>query len=227
MGLPQLRQRSRPIINDLSRELNFTNEIGFGSTIRLLKNISGLWLLQECRRIWAAAGSGFDYSGLTRLAASATPFRSLINPADERFLAPADMPAAIAESCRETGQPVPGTPGEFTRCIFESLALLYRQTLLQLEQLTAQKIEVLHIVGGGSRNALLNQFTANACQVPVLAGPVEATALGNIMIQAITMGAVPDLPAARGLIRENFEMARFEPLHRDAWLEAFARVQKR
>jgi rhamnulokinase len=211
-----------PIITDLSRELNFTNEIGYGSTIRLLKNISGLWLLQECRRAWGQ----YDYTKLTQLASESEPFRSLINPADPRFLAPASMPQEIAAACEATGQPVPETPGQFTRCIFESLALLYRKTLLQLEQLTQIKLEVLHIVGGGSKNALLNQFTANACQIPVLAGPVEATALGNIIIQAITMGEIPDLPAARKMIRENFELTRFNPSETNDWPEAFARFEK-
>jgi len=216
-------ERAEPIINDLARELNFTNEIGYGGSIRLLKNISGLWLLQECRRAWADAGNNFDYAELTRLAESEQPFRSLIQPMDPRFLAPAKMTDAIAAFCRETAQPLPETPAQFTRCIFESLALLYRQTLLQLEQLTGEKLEVLHIVGGGSKNTLLNQFTANACQIPVLAGPVEATALGNILIQAITLGEVGDLKSARELIRQNFATARFEPTDRAAWSNGFDR----
>ena len=180
-----------PIINDTARELNFTNEIGYGGSVRLLKNIVGLWIVQECRRDWEKRGQAFDYGTLTRLAAEAPPFASLINPSDPRFLSPDDMPEKIAEFCRETGQPVPSTPGATLRCVLESLALLYRRTLRQIEQLTEKKIERLHIVGGGSKNSLLNQFTANAAQIPVLAGPVEATALGNILVQAITLGHIP------------------------------------
>jgi rhamnulokinase len=215
-------ERSRPIINAMARELNFTNEIGYGGSIRLLKNISGLWLLQECRRIWGQ----FDYGELTALAANEISFRSIINPADPRFLAPTSMPDEIAAFCRETDQPMPETPAQYTRCIFESLALLYRRTLAQLEQLTGEKIEVLHVVGGGSKNQLLNQFTADACQLEVLAGPVEATALGNIMIQAITLGEVADIAAARTLIRQNFEMARYQSKNAALWIEAYARFEK-
>jgi rhamnulokinase len=215
-------ERSEPIINDLARELNFTNEFGYGSSIRLLKNISGLWLLQECRRIWGQ----FDYVELTALAANEVSFRSIINPADPRFLAPANMPNEIAAYCRDTGQPMPETPGQYTRCIFESLALFYRHTLRQIEKLTGDKIDVLHVVGGGSKNKLLNQFTADACQIEVRAGPVEATALGNIMIQAITLGEVPDLASARALIAKNFEMTRYEAKNPALWLEAYGRFEK-
>ena len=215
-------ERAEPVINEQAREFNFTNEIGYGGSIRLLKNISGLWLLQECRRIWGQ----YDYGELTALAANEVSFRSIINPADPRFLAPEKMPDEIASFCRETDQPMPETPAQFTRCIFESLALLYRQTLQQLEKLTGEKIEVLHVVGGGAKNQLLNQFTADACQVDVLAGPVEATALGNIMIQAITLGEVADIASARTLIRGNFEMARFQSKNPALWLEAYARFEK-
>jgi rhamnulokinase len=215
-------EREQPIINDLARELNFTNEIGHGGSIRLLKNISGLWLLQECRRIWGQ----FDYIELTALAANEVSFRSIINPADPRFLAPSNMPDAIAAFCRDTGQPMPETPAQYTRCIFESLALLYRHTLQQIEKLTGDRIEVLHVVGGGSKNQLLNQFTADACQIDVLAGPVEATALGNVMIQAITLGEVPDLPAARALIRKNFELVRYQAKNPALWLEAYGRFER-
>jgi rhamnulokinase len=215
-------EREKPIINALARELNFTNEIGYGSSIRLLKNISGLWLLQECRRAWGQ----FDYAELTALAANEVSFRSIINPADPRFLAPANMPDAIAGYCQETGQPMPETPAGFTRCIFESLALLYRRTLQQLEKLTGDKINVLHIVGGGAKNQLLNQFTADACQIDVLAGPVEATALGNVMIQAITLGETPDLASARALIRKNFELTRYQAKNPALWNEAYGRFEQ-
>ena len=218
-------ETGQPLITDQSRELNFTNEIGYGNTVRLLKNIIGLWLVQECRRVWAEKGRKFDYAELTQLAAAATPFKALINPADARFLNPPDMPAAINRFCRETGQTAPRTPGASIRCALESLALLYRRTLNQVEQLTGRKITRLHIVGGGGRNELLNQFTANACGIPVLAGPTEATALGNILIQAVTLGHLPSLSAARQVVRDSFGLKTFEPKDTEAWESAQKRFE--
>jgi rhamnulokinase len=215
-----------PIINDTCRELNFTNEIGYGGSVRLLKNIIGLWLVQECRRAWAKGGREYDYGELTRLAASAPAFVSLINPADARFLRPDNMPETIAGFCRETGQPVPETPGAMVRCILESLALLYRRTLLQVERLIGRRIERLHIVGGGSQNALLNQFTANALQLPVLAGPIEATAAGNVLIQAIALGHLPSLNAAREVVRRSMEVHTVEPQAGGEWFEAFEKFSR-
>jgi rhamnulokinase len=215
-----------PVINDASRQLNFTNEIGYGGSVRLLKNIIGLWLVQECRREWAKAGAAYDYGALTRLASEAPPFVSLINPADQRFIAPGDMPGRIAAMCQETGQPVPATPGAYLRCILESLALLYRRTLGRVEQLVGQKVERLHIVGGGSRNTLLNQFSANALQIPVLAGPVEATALGNLLVQAIALGHLKSLAEARQVLRQSFELELVEPADQDQWEEAYARFER-
>jgi len=217
---------SSPVITEHCRELNFTNEIGYGSTVRLLKNIVGLWLAQECRREWAAAGEEFDYGTLTKLAAEARPFVSLINPADARFIAPGQMPGKIAEFCRETGQPEPTAPGATIRCALESLALLYRHTLRQLEQLLGMRIDRLHIVGGGSRNALLNQLTANALQIPVLAGPAEATALGNIAAQALALGHLPSLSAARNVIRASFEPVTYQPESAAEWKTQFARFDR-
>jgi len=202
---------SQPLLTDACRELNFTNEVGFGGSIRLLKNISGLWLVQECRREWAHAGQAFDYATLTRLATEAPPFVSLINPADQRFLAPSIMTTAMAEFCRETKQPVPATPGAFVRCALESLALLYRRTLRDIERLTGRRIERLHIVGGGSRNPLLNQFAANATQLPVFTGPVEATAAGNVLVQALALGEIPSLAEARKIVAASFPVERIEP----------------
>jgi rhamnulokinase len=215
-----------PIINERCRELNFTNEIGYGGSVRLLKNIIGLWLVQECRRHWASQGQEYDYAALAQLAAQAPPFVSLINPADPRFLSPGDMPARIAAFCQETGQPVPLNPGAMIRCILESLALLYRRTLLQVEQLIGRRIERLHVVGGGSQNELLNQFTANALQIPVLAGPVEATAAGNVLIQAIALGHLPSLPAAREVVRNSMGMRRIQPQPTASWLAAYDRLSK-
>jgi len=214
-----------PIINDLGRDLNFTNEIGFGGSIRLLKNIIGLWLIQECRRDWAKSGNEYDYAALEKLASQAPPFVSLINPVDPRFVSPDEMPAKIAALCRETGQPVPNTPGAFVRCALESLALFYRVTLRQLEKLIGKKIVHLHVVGGGSRNTLLNQFTANALQIPVIAGPSECTALGNVLIQAIAQGHLPSLAAAREVVRNSFELAIVNPEPAAEWDKAFANFE--
>ncbi|MBU6402473.1 MAG: rhamnulokinase [Verrucomicrobia bacterium] len=215
-----------PVITDRCRELNFTNEIGYGGSIRLLKNISGLWIVQECRREWAATGRAYDYAALTRLAAEAPPFRSLVNPTDPRFLSPDQMPAKIAAFCRDTGQPVPATPGAMIRCALESLALLYRHTLAQIEQLIGQKMRRLHLVGGGSQNELLNQFAANALQIPVQVGPVEATATGNVLVQAIALGHLPSLAAARSVVRASIPIRTVSPADGPAWADAGRRFQR-
>jgi rhamnulokinase len=216
----------QPVITEPGRDANFTNEIGFGGTVRLLKNIVGLWIVQECRRDWAKQGREFDYATLTQLAYDAKPFASLINLADPRFVGPDDMLAKISAYCRETGQPAPESPGAFVRCALESLALFYRVTLRQLEGVIGKKIEKLHIVGGGSKNMLLNQFAANALQIPVLAGPGECTALGNILVQAITLGDLPSLAGAREVVRNSFEVATIQPQDGAAWDGAFGRFQR-
>jgi rhamnulokinase len=212
-----------PLMGEACRELNFTNEVGFGGTVRLLKNIIGLWLVQECRRSWESAGRAWGYAELAQLAEAAEPFRSLIDPDDERFLAPADMPAAIAAYCRETGQPEPVEPGEFVRCSLESLALLYRRTLRSLESLTGRRLDRLHVVGGGSRNDLLNRFTADACEVEVVAGPVEATALGNLLVQAIAAGEIGGLAEGRRVVAESFSLRTFRPADPGPWSAAAER----
>jgi rhamnulokinase len=214
-----------PIITEECRRLNFTNEVGCGGTIRLLKNIVGLWIVQECRRSWAAQGNTADYGELAAMAEGSQPFRSFIHPADARFISPDAMPEKIAAFCRETGQPAPETPGQTMRCALESLALLYRQTLNDLERLTGRSVTVLHIVGGGSRNTLLNQFAANALQIPVLAGPVEATATGNILVQAILAGQLQSLGHARELVRQSCPVRRYEPCDSRPWNEAYQRFQ--
>ncbi len=216
----------QPIITDACRDLNFTNEIGFGHSVRLLKNIVGLWLIQESRREWSRAGEQYSFAELEKLAAAAPPFVSLINPADPRFLSPGGMPAKIAACCRETGQPVPTTAGATIRCVYESLALLYRRTLRQIEQLTDRRIQRLHIVGGGSKDAVLSQFAANAVQLPVHTGPVEGTAIGNILVQAIARGDLPSLAAARDVVRASFETKAYQPQDSDAWAAAVPRFDE-
>jgi rhamnulokinase len=219
-------EKPQPVINDQSRNLGFTNEIGCGDTVRLLKNIIGLWLIQESRRHWAKTGRKLGFTELEQLAVTAPPFVSLINPDDARFLSPDDMPKKIADFCRETGQPVPAGIGASVRCIYESLALFYRVTLRQTERLTGQKIERLHIVGGGSKDATLNQFTANAIKIPVLAGPTECAALGNILIQAMTLGHLESHEAAREVVRNSFELKTFTPQDAAQWDAAAARFEK-
>jgi rhamnulokinase len=215
-----------PVITEQGRDANFTNEIGFGGSVRLLKNIVGLWIVQECKRDWEKRGQEFDYATLTRLAEEAEPFVSLINPADARFVSPDDMPAKIVAFCGETGQQAPETPGEFVRCALESLALFYRVTLRQLEGIIGKKIERLNIVGGGSQNQLLNQFAANALQIPVIAGPTECTALGNVLVQAIALGHVASLAAGREIVRNSFEVKPFMPQLRAEWDAAFVEFDK-
>ncbi|MGC8744437.1 MAG: rhamnulokinase [Verrucomicrobiia bacterium] len=215
-----------PVINEKCRKLNFTNEIGYGNTVRLLKNIIGLWLVQECRREWARQGKEYDYPTLTQMASESPEFVSLINPSDPRFIAPDNMPERIASFCKETNQPVPNSPGAYIRCCLESLALLYKRTLLMIEDLTGAKIERLHIVGGGSRNYLLNQFAANALQIPIYTGPVEATAAGNILVQAINLGDIASLDAARSIVRNSMEVTVVEPKDKQKWEDAYQRFVK-
>jgi rhamnulokinase len=223
-SLMGIEQRT-PILTDACRDLNFTNEIGYNDTIRLLKNISGLWLLQESRRMWKQKGKDLDYASLTQLATQATPFQSLVDPTDPRFVAPKDMTEAIRSFCEETGQPAPDSPGSTTRCLLESLALLYRQTIEDLQTLTGNKIGTLHIVGGGSKNALLNQLSANATQLRVITGPVEATAAGNITIQAMALGHLKNLEEARALVKNSSELNEYLPEDKEAWGKASKRFK--
>ncbi len=217
---------NRPVLTDLCRTHNFTNELGYGGTTRLLKNIVGLWVIQECRRQWAAEGNDIDYGTLTKLAADAPPFSALLDLTDPRFVAPGEMPTKIAAFCRETKQPEPVTPGAITRCVLESLALMYDRTLRHAEAVSGLKTEVLHIVGGGSQNRLLNQFAANATNRTVIAGPVEATALGNIIVQAITLGHIPSLATARELIATSFAVETYQPVDTAAWQSAARKLER-
>lgn len=213
----------QPLISEKIRALNFTNEAGFGGTTRFLKNIVGLWILQECRRAWASRGNELNYDEINLLAAKAEPLRSLINPNAARFVKPGQMPEKIAAYCRESGQPEPKSFGQFARCILESLALLYRQCLDEIETLTERAIRTLHIVGGGSKSQLLNQYAANATGRTVVAGPVEAAAIGNLLIQAIALGHLQSLDDLRQTVRESFSVQAFEPRDADLWQTARAR----
>ncbi|MGE0757880.1 MAG: rhamnulokinase family protein [Pirellulaceae bacterium] len=211
------------IINDKCRELNFTNEGGVGGTTRVLKNIAGLWLIQECRRIWRREGKDWNWETMVGMANEVPPLQSLIFPDAAEFIAPVNMPDAIRQFCRQTGQPVPASEGAVVRCALESLALRYRMVLNWLEQLSGGTISTIHVVGGGTQNHLLCQMTADACHRRVLAGPVEATAIGNVMMQAVANGDVGSIADARQLIRHSFEVREFTPQQVEPWNEAYAR----
>ena len=211
------------VITDKCLELNFTNEGGIGGTTRLLKNIAGLWSVQECRRVWNQAGRNYSWDDLNRLAADAPPLASIIDPDDASFLAPPSMPEAIREVCRRTGQKVPADEGAIVRCALESLALRYRLVFGRLEELTGGRIDTIHIVGGGTRNRQLCQFTADACGRVVLAGPAEATAIGNVLVQAIAAGDIGSIAQARELVSKSFPPARYEPQDGAAWDAAYSR----
>lgn len=212
-----------PLTHDKVLEYNFTNEGGVAGTIRLLKNVMGLWLVQECRRTWEREGKPYTYEGLMDLARQAPAFAGIINPDDAAFILPANMPAAIANFCRQTGQPPPDGPGAVVRCALESLALRYRWVLDRLEELLGRKLQTIHIVGGGSLNSLLCQFTADACNRTVLAGPVEATALGNVLVQAIGLGLLGSLSEGRQVVRRSFGVTSYNPVNAQAWDEPYRR----
>ncbi len=215
-----------PIITGAALEANFTNEGGVGGTTRLLKNIGGLWLLQSCRRGWAREGHHYDYAELMDAAGDDRyAFSSLFDPDDPVFLHPPDMAGTIAQYCHRTGQPEPTGPASYTRAILESLAFKYRVVLDRLQQLTGVAIGEVQIVGGGSRNRLLNQFTADATGRIVIAGPVEATALGNIAMQMVATGAVRSLAEARQIVEHSFPTERYEPTAADRWAAQYRRFQ--
>ncbi len=214
-----------PIINNKSSEYNYTNELGVGRTVRFLKNIMGLWLVQECRRQWAMDGKENTYAELTSLAGQSQAFSAVIDPNHQAFLAPGQMPEKIHRFCAETAQPKPATIGQTVRTCLEALALTYRKTIEGLEDILGRRINVIHIVGGGTQNELLNQMTADACGRKVVAGPIEATAIGNILVQAMALGLVRDLPTARKIVRDSFPVKTFTPQDSAAWDAAYVRYQ--
>ena len=205
---------------------NFTNEGGVCGTFRFLKNISGLWIVQECRRIWELEGRSFSFEDLARLAGEAAPLAALVDPDDGSFLTPGNMPSRIRAFCTRTGQPEPESEGAIIRCALESLALKFRQVLIELESVLEKKMEAIHVVGGGSHNTLLCQLTADATGRPVIAGPGEATALGNILMQALADGKVGSLDQIREMVRNSTEVVTYEPAPSESWEPAYGRFLK-
>ena len=215
-----------PVITEQSLAFNVTNEGGVCGTFRLLKNIMGLWIVQQCRRTWAAAGQEFSYAQITEMAAQAPAFGPLIDVDAHDFLAPGDMPARIRAYCARTGQKVPESVGEITRCALESLACTYRWVLERMEILAGRKLNTINIVGGGSQNQLLSQFTADVTQRRVVAGPIEATALGNVLMQMMATGRISSLAEGRQIVRQSFDLMTYEPKAAAGWDEAYARYCK-
>ncbi len=214
-----------PIVSDQTLEMNFTNEGGVDGTTRFLKNIMGMWLIQECKRIWDDEKE-ISWNEIVDLSNQVEPFRSLINPDDPMFLNPRNMSDSIVRFCENTNQPVPQTKGEIARCIYDSLALKYKFTIKQIESVTGNKIEKLHIIGGGANNEMMNQLTADATGIQVFAGPVEATAIGNIMMQAKAMRAVNSLSEIREIVRNSFKVVQYIPSPKLDWLAAYEKFKR-
>ncbi|WP_435163318.1 rhamnulokinase [Paenibacillus glycanilyticus] len=212
-----------PIMTAEAAQLNFTNEGGFGGTYRLLKNIMGLWILQESRREWERSGQDYSFSELVKLAGEAPAFTAFIDPDDPVFMAPGDMPARVKEYCRKTNQPVPEDAGTLVRCILESLAFKYRYVLEMTERLSGKQFNGLHMVGGGIHNTLLCQWTANAIGKPVWAGPAEGSAIGNLAVQWIARGEFADIWEARRVIRDSFPVTIYGPQQGEAWYDGYGR----
>lgn len=214
-------ETASPVINDVTVRENITNEGGVDGTIRLLKNITGMWILEQCICCWKREGKDYSYPEIVGMASGAPAFKAVVNPDDSCFTSPSDMLQAIRDYCRRTGQPEPQTNAEFIRTIFESLALKYRYVLNIFRSLSEHPVNRLHVIGGGSRNALLNQFTADAIGIPVVAGPAEASALGNIMLQAQSAGSVSGLREIRDILSANIETVTFVPRDTEAWNQAY------
>ena len=213
-----------PVINEKSLHYNFTNEGGVCGTFRFSRNLVGLWLVQECRRAWAQQGEAYSYDEMVQMAAQAEPFQAVLDPDDGEFFKPGDMPARILSFCQRTRQPVPQNKGAMLRCILEGIALKYRWNLERLEEMLGYRLQPLHIVGGGTQNRLLLQLTADATGRQVLAGPIEATATGNILLQMIALGHIASLPEGRELVRRSCTVLTYEPSGRSGWDEAYSRL---
>lgn len=214
-----------PLVSPQTLEMNFTNEGGVDGTTRFLKNIMGMWLIQECKRIWDQEKE-IEWGEIVALSEKAEPFRCLINPDDAGFLNPGNMPEAIRAYCRKTNQPVPESKGEIARCIYDSLVLKYRFTIRQIESVTGEKIEKLHIIGGGAHNKMMNRLTADATGIPVLAGPTEATAIGNIMMQAKALGLVNSLEEIRQIVKNSTGVVEYLPSPGLDWEAAYQKFIK-
>lgn len=219
-------ETASPLINNRVGELNFTNEAGVGGTTRLLKNIAGLWLIQECRRIWQEEGRVLEWFHLVDAANESPTLASFIEPDHPRFVAPKNMPSEIKAYCSETGQSVPETDGAVIRCALESLAMRYRMVLEWLEELVGNRINTIHIVGGGTQNELLCQMAADACNRTVVTGPIEATAIGNVMQQLVSTGEIGSISDARQIIADSFDVNSFHPKNPEMWDEAYPRFRK-
>jgi rhamnulokinase len=215
----------KPVIHELAQKMNFTNEGGVADTFRLLKNIMGLWILQECRREWERAGKSYSFPELVQMASDAKPLTTFIDPDDTLFLPTGDMPSRITQYCEQTGQQAPSTVGEIVRCILESLALKYRHVFELTERLSGQSFNGLHMVGGGIQNTLLCQWTANALGKPVWAGPSEGSAIGNLVVQWIAQGEFSDIWEARQAIRDSFPITVYEPANQEEWNAAYVRFR--
>ena len=216
-----------PVISNEVRDVRITNEGGAMGTIRFLKNIMGLWIIQESRRQWKREGKDYSFAQMEAWAKEATPFRSLIDPDDQSFATPGNMPEKIREFCRKTSQPVPESVGEVVRCIYESLALKYRNTVENIERIQGKKAKKINVVGGGTKDKFLSQMTADACNLPVCAGPEEATAIGNLMMQVMAAGEISTLAEAREIVANSFELKNYEPCaDRGAWDDAYEKFCK-
>jgi rhamnulokinase len=214
----------QPSLDEKALQYNFTNEGGVFGTWRLSKNILGLWLVQECRRTWQHAGDDLSYDEITRLASEAKPFLAVLDPDHNSFLHAGDMPDRICKYCKDTNQSVPQTKGEIIRVALESIALKYRWVLERLEELTGKHLDPIHIIGGGTKNRLLNQFTADSTGRTVITGPVEATAIGNVLMQAIALGHLNTLDDARAVVRASFTPETYHPASKDGWDAAYAKL---
>ena len=213
---------AEPNLSEEAFNGGFTNEGAADSGVLLMKNLTGLWILQECVRVWEAAGKHFEWTELERAAAATVPFRSFIDVAANVFLSPADMPAAVCKYCSQTNQVAPESAGEFARCIFESLSFAYREVVEDLERITGRRLTTIRLVGGGCLNRFLCQMTADACGRPVIAGPVEAAALGNAMVQAVATGHLCSLAEGRAAMKESVQLQVFEPAGGQSWNEAYS-----
>jgi len=218
-------ETDKPIITKEALAANVTNEGGVYGTNRLLKNVMGLWVLQQCRQEWQRQGDSFSYEELVKVAQTAPELKSIVNVNDARFLPPGNHVRNIQDMCKETKQPIPETPAAITRCILESLALAYREVIETLQQIHGKNIEVIHIIGGGANNQLLNQMTSDATGIPVVAGPTEATVIGNALVQLITLNAIKDLEEGRRLVSKMHEIKNYQPHNKTRWDEAFQKYK--